>query len=272
MEITSGAPGCRSLRRIITLYKDCHWLEITNFLNKEKEYEPEGVHFAFPFNLKNTRVLVDLPFSGYIAEKEQFQGSNKNYFTANRFIDLSNEKEGITLVSPDAPLYEIGKIGADATITGWFEEVSQNPVIYSYVMNNYWETNYAASQEGTAKFTYYLKPHAEYNSAEAIHFSSDRCMPLLFFGSGNSGPAVTSSLFNLLNDDIIVTGCKPAEQGDGIIVRLYNSSDVRQRCVVDLEGERLSSIYESDFNEAKHQRLSEEIIIDGKDFITIRIE
>ena len=59
-----------------------------------------------------------MAFGQYRPEIDQIVDSCKNYFTAQRWVDMSNEDFGVTLALPDAPLVEIGRITCDAISSG----------------------------------------------------------------------------------------------------------------------------------------------------------
>ena len=84
-----------------------------------------------------------------------------------RWADVANDQLGITLATIDAPLLEVGRITCDPTAVGWIKQLEPTQTLYSYVMNNYWETNYKAGQEGPTTFRYSLQPHLAYDSLQA---------------------------------------------------------------------------------------------------------
>lgn len=159
LEIINEAPGCRSLTREITLLKNLPYIFIKNTVDRLAIREKEGLHFAFPFNLEDARVKIDIPFTEIEANKDQLEVSNKNFFCMQYYADIFNNKIGVGFVSPDAPLLEVGGIFNDAKKTGWLEELKVNSEIYSYIMNNYWDTNFKADQPGLCSFEYIIVPY-----------------------------------------------------------------------------------------------------------------
>lgn len=61
------------------------------------------------------------------------------------FAAVRSRSGQIVFVSPQAPLIEFGGIN-----TGKWQEVAhvEKPYIYSHALNNYWDTNFRAAQEG----------------------------------------------------------------------------------------------------------------------------
>ena len=106
-------------------------------------------------------------------------GASKNYFSLQRWVDLSEEDFGVTIASVDAPLIQLGGIRTDPIVTGWLETGETSPLLLSYVMNNYWETNYRAAQDDEVTFTYGLRVHGGYDEEEARRFGLEEARPLL---------------------------------------------------------------------------------------------
>jgi hypothetical protein len=81
----------------------------------------------------------------------------------------------------DAPLVQLGSLGSDPIVTGWREQVDPTPVLYSYLMNNYWETNYRAEQEGPHAIRYVLRPHGGFDVTTAERVGLEAAHPLLAY-------------------------------------------------------------------------------------------
>lgn len=94
-------------------------------------------------------------------------------------MDLSEADWGVTVVSIDAPLIQLGEIRTDAIVTGWLERAESSPTLFSYVMNNYWETNYRAAQDDEVEFRYALRVHGAFDDEEAERFGLEEARPLL---------------------------------------------------------------------------------------------
>ena len=100
-------------------------------------------------------------------------------FSALRWVDLSDPEWGVTVTTLDAPLLQFGEIRTDAIVTGWLERAEPSPVLYSYVMNNYWETNYRAAQDDEVEFRYWLQVHGPFQPEAARRFGLEHARPLV---------------------------------------------------------------------------------------------
>jgi hypothetical protein len=153
-------------------------------------------------------------------------GACKNYFTPLRWVDISGPDQGMMIVLQDAPLIESGEITMDAKKNDWTRDILQNGVIYSYVMNNYWHTNYKADQPGITSFRYSLFPHTGYDVSSNIKKSLEVVQPLLV----QQGENIFSQEHNgisINNDLIIIESAKVKEEGL-LEINLFNTSDKSQ--------------------------------------------
>jgi len=226
IRIESEAPGARKLVREIRMIDGIGRLDIATTVDKENIYDQEGVHIAFPFDIPGGVVRMDVPWATVRAETDQLPGANRNYYTVQRWIDISNQARGVTLAAVDAPLFEIGDITADPVATGWLRRVKPGATVYSYVMNNYWETNYKASQEGPVTFRYSLMPHGIFNDAAAYRFGVERCRPLIVRPSEGGEFDLTPPV-RVNHETVVATAMKPLG-GHSVLVRLYNTGAAPQ--------------------------------------------
>lgn len=226
--IEADAPGCNRFTTEIILYDGRKRVDIINTIDKIPVYHPEAVYFGFPFNIENGIVRINTAWGNYEPGHGQLPGSCMNYFTAQRWIDISNKDYGMTMALIDAPLLEIGEITTDAVVVGWKDRVAPSQSIYSYVMNNYWETNYLAAQEGKTVLRYSLLPHGQYNSGISEKFGMERSQPLIAVPTDKTLPQ-HGSLLTVEPGNIIVTSIKPGMDGKTLMLRLFNAGAKPER-------------------------------------------
>jgi len=189
LEITASAPGLRGpLVMEIRLVEGLDRIDLINTVAKEWVLDPEAVLFRFPFSLENPEVWIDAPFGPFRPGADQVPGAGKNYFSVQRWVDLSTSDVGVTVTSVDAPLIQFGEIRTDATIHGWLNEFEPSPTLFSYVMNNYWETNYRAAQDDEVVFRYSLQVHGPFEKGAAERFGLEHARPLVHLSGIPSRP------------------------------------------------------------------------------------
>ena len=217
--VTADAPGCRSYSAEVTIYDGLDRIDITDRIDKDPVRTKEGVHIAFPFSVPEGQVRYNVGLGIVRPELDQLAGACKNFFSIESWVDVSNDQLGVTLASPDAPLIEIGSITAEKP---WLEEVKPSQDIFSYVMNNYWHTNYKADQEGEVLFRYSLRPNGGYQQAGAARFGLERRQPFVVVpASGPSGQE--KSLFDLGSSPVMALSTKPI--AGGWLILLYNPAN-----------------------------------------------
>jgi hypothetical protein len=225
LAVDSKAPGCRKLTREVRIIHGAGRVDLINTVDKEDIRDAESVHFGFEPKIPAGVMRVEIPWAIIQPERDQLPGACKNYLTMGRWVDVANEEYGLTWASVDAPLIEIGGIHVDVPhplkTEGWIDHLAPTQVFYSYVMNNYWETNYKASQEGPTTFRYSVRPHGPYDSVSATRFGAERCHPLLAVPSRVDAP-IRESLLRVEPDEVIVTSVKRSCDGKALIVRLFN--------------------------------------------------
>jgi uncharacterized lipoprotein YddW (UPF0748 family) len=180
LEIITPGEGLREPARTrIRLVEGMDRVDLTNRIAKAWVLDPEAALFRFPFAIQDPQVRFDVPFGIVRPELDQVPGASKNYFSVQRWVDVSNQEAGVTLTTVDAPLIQLGEIRTDPIVAGWVSRAESSPTVYSYVMNNYWETNYRAAQDDDVEFHYSLRAHGPFQEEEAKRFGLEVARPLV---------------------------------------------------------------------------------------------
>ncbi|WP_246197715.1 glycoside hydrolase family 38 C-terminal domain-containing protein [Chitinophaga agrisoli] len=227
--VSSPAPGANSLQREIKLVAGIDRVELINTVDKKAIRQKESVHFVFPFHIPDAQVRYSIPWGSITAEADQLPNTNRNWYTVQRWVDVSNKDMGITWSSPDAPLFEIGRyptaglLGGLHNSTLWRSFTEQQPTIASWVMNNLWHTNFRASQEGPVTFRYYLQAHKAYDAYAANLYGLANHQPLI--AARATGPAQEALFFTIQCPGVYVENINPARNGKGVMLQLVNTAD-----------------------------------------------
>jgi alpha-mannosidase len=245
---TSSSPkGTKSVTNYYQIINGLNKVNLISIIDKEKIYTPEGVHLGFPFNVPSGVMRLALAFGVYRPEADQVKAACKNYFTPLNWVDISNQDYGVTWVTNDAPLIEVGDITTDANSVGWIGTVKPAQTIYSYVMNNYWGTNYKAEQNGAVTFRYTIQTHGMFIPANAEKIAARESEPLIVVPV-NQGKKEDESLFLLKNAGIIVTALIP--QSNGYLIRLFNTGGNPEQLEI-LWKDNPQEVFFSDFDGKK---------------------
>ena len=210
------------LQSIVMLPDGVPAVWITNNVTREAERKKEAAYFAFPFAAEQPEIRMEIPNGVMRPEIDQLPGACRDWYAMQHWVRIADGESGVALASPDAPLLCVGDINRGL----WQEELNvETGHLYSYIMNNYWFTNYKADQGGQMQFRYALTTRA-LSDAEAAKFGWQASMPLqlrLIPGAQDGPlPSRPTSLCRVQPESVMVTAIKSPEVGSGLVVRLFS--------------------------------------------------
>ncbi|MEJ2701003.1 MAG: hypothetical protein P8Z79_01030, partial [Sedimentisphaerales bacterium] len=282
--VESAAPGCRKLVRELRIVAGLDYVELINTVDKArlqaKSYHAkegkESVNFGFPFAVPNGDVFLDVPLGMIRPEVDQMPSACKNWFTVGRWADVSNGNRGVTWVTLDAPLLQVGGLTArllnsQTNPDVWRRHVEPTQKIYSWAMNNHWGTNYRAYQEGPTVFRFVLRPHRRRDPAEATRFAVGFSQPLLATRAERATP-LDKSLLAVEPDDVVAITLKPSDDRRALIVRLFNASGETRSAELKWTRVQPAAVFLSDTSERAGKRVDGPINVPACGLVTVRAE
>ncbi|MFZ1688856.1 MAG: hypothetical protein WAU70_15620, partial [Flavobacteriales bacterium] len=163
---------------------------LTYLLLKDSVRVGHSTHMVLPFNIPNATVRIGISDTCVTPESGRIPGSNNDFFCAQRWIDVSNDSMGVTIVCPQGAIWEVGEMVDERKVNpgrgsnpelykAWKTEPKSSSTIYLYALNNYWHTNFKADQEGPITFDLYLKMHGPFKLEDARRFGLEMTRPLI---------------------------------------------------------------------------------------------
>jgi alpha-mannosidase len=235
----------------------------------------ESLNFAFPFNIPDGEISVDIPFAVMRPEADQIPSACKNWITVGRWVDVANSKNGVTCVTLDAPLIEVGGLTAillnsQTNPEVWRKKIGKTQTFYSWAMNNHWGTNYRAYQEGPTLFRFILRPHrGDTDPAKATRFATAFTQPLLVSRGTRIG---RKPLLRLSTDDVVVTGFKPSDDHKAWIIRLFGAGGKNETLKLTWGEQIPQAVYLSSTNERPGKKIGNSVVVPGYGLTTLRAE
>jgi hypothetical protein len=156
----------RGLEWEVRLYKNEKRIEFLYLGRKEILTAPEALYVAFPFSLPGSRIVFET-IGGSLTQGQQLPGSSSDWNVAQDYVSVRGPEAQVVLVSDEIPLWQFGGFNL-----GKFERYPKagKPWLFSWVMNNYWTTNFRAFQEGAFQWTYQLTTLTDTTDAAASRF------------------------------------------------------------------------------------------------------
>ena len=160
--------------------------------------------------------------------KDMYPGAGHEWFSVQHWVAVQQDGVSGTVMPLDTPLMTLGDINRGA----WPTEFGQRSgTIFSYAMNNYWHTNYRAAQGGHFQFRYVVTSAASTDPAALSRMGWEEVTPLEEDEIRSQDKALDlprpldgkqASFMTVDDPDLLLDTWKPAEDGDGTIVRFLD--------------------------------------------------
>jgi alpha-mannosidase len=274
LRVTSDAPGCRKLVREVRVVDGMDRVELVNHVDRLAVREKDAVHFGFGFHVPSGQIRIETPWAVVRPNADQLPGACFNWYSVQRWVDISNTDRGVTWAPLDAPLMEIGAITANllgpVPLSEWRTKALDSQTIYSWAQNNHWHTNYKADQPGVTTFRYVLRPHGGgYSGVEAARFGVETTRPLIAVPANPDQP-VPASLLLLDPPDALIETLKASDDGRGFVVRLFGVSGRDSK--VSLRWAKPMRQWHSDLSEQPGQLVSGPVLVPAHGLVIVRAE
>jgi alpha-mannosidase len=233
--VHGSAPNTPSLQAAYTVWDGSNVLQVANQLERTEERKKEAVYFAFPFRTTQPEVRTEIPNGVVRCGPDQLKGGCTEWFATEHWVRVAGAEGSVAWTSADAPLFCVDDINRGL----WPEGLEvRKGWLFSYAMNNYWHTNYKASQDGYFRFRFAVTTSGVATDAGAARFGWQESMPIWarLQTEEHEGalPAGSASLCRVVSDRAVITAVKPAEEGGGLVVRLFSYGTKPVDAVLDL--------------------------------------
>ncbi|MFA5816765.1 MAG: glycoside hydrolase family 38 C-terminal domain-containing protein [Bacteroidales bacterium] len=213
---TEGSP--RGIELEIRLYKNVKKIEFKYMARKLIITDPEALYVAFPFSLEGSRIVFET-IGGTLTQGQQLPGSSSDWNAAQNFVSVRGKNGQIIVVSNEVPLWQFSDFNM-----GKFERYPKQGKtwLYSWVMNNYWMTNFRAFQEGGFSWSYQITSTADTTNTFATKYAWGERNPF----PTRAFPAGANELKSPSMETLKITGSanamlvnsRPAFKGNGTIL------------------------------------------------------
>ncbi len=224
---TEAASEGTRLRCELRLFNQEKRLELHYTLFKKNTTSPEAIYVAFPFKLPGGEIIYDVQGGSLKPGKEQLEGTSADWHALQNFCVVQGSSEQIVLSSPEIPLVHFGGLNL-----GKFPYIAQidNSHVYSWVMNNYWVTNFRASQQGEFRWSYALTSSKQGDLSRATVFGWETRIPLLarIFPSVRTHPGQvrSRSFIEIDAPNVLLISTSPASPGSEIILHVRETQGI----------------------------------------------
>lgn len=206
-------------------------IDVTYELEEGWTSAPQSVHFCFPVNLKKAVYHYDAPGvvlkAGPVASGgDDLPGANPELWAAQTFAAVSGSEGGLIVLTPDAPLVQFG--------AQWLQPSGTDPAILpaqisSLAMMNLTRNINQPSQGGQRRWEFryrlVLSENPEYDPLAPFNEVQEFGTPPFLQTPGGELALPGLRALGIAFEGGPVTAFKVAEDGERLIVRLWNVQD-----------------------------------------------
>ena len=206
---------------------------------KKASCQPESLYFTFPLLLaENWEGCYDTADSFVRLDTEQLGSVCRDYITVDKTISLFDGNFGYTLACPDAPMVQVGdfQFGKENHRI----DRRENPLLLAWAMNNYWDTNFAISQEGAFSLHYELSTFADFQPMEAYKAGLLASSPCMIGAAVSCSEASEQTFLCYDGKDCAPIFLRPQYGKEGVLVALKNFSSKDNSCTVSFPGKTMT--------------------------------
>jgi alpha-mannosidase len=210
------------------------------------------------------------------------KGGSLEWFNVQYWMAVGDAGLVAAIVPIDAPLASFGDINRGKW-PGTF--APKTATLFSYVMNNYWHTNYRAGQGGDFTFRYALTTSGRLDGGALTRFGMEEMRPAELndvVSQDKVGdpprplPATGTQLMEIGGDGVALITWKRAANGQGTILRLQEIAGRAQEATVqfarwDPQSARLCSGVEDDLHDIPLEGRSIRVQFKPFEVITVRV-
>ncbi len=211
-----------------------------DLVNKNRYYRYG--YYSFPFNVSRSRRYCNL--NGCVAEygKDVTGHGTDTYMATSEWCCAENNDFGVALFQLDSQLIEFDKIHPDKTDYG---NLGAGSEVYSHIFCDWLQMHVPGGSHLDYNFRYAITSYAgNFQKAKIPQMAERFSNPIdtIDIGAQKGTLPEKSYSFMSINKDLRLICLKRAEDGNGIIARLYGnakSSNIKMNIANDLKIERV---------------------------------
>jgi len=260
--LVSSAVNTPSIETTILLFNNQKKIEFINRVQKKEVFTKEGVYFAFPFAMDHPEFHYEIQNGVVDPAKNMLPGAGLEWFSVQHWLSVEEGGASAAVLPLDASMMTLGDIARGT----WPKQFGQRKgTVFSYVMDNYWDTNYRGGQGGDFTFRYVITSGSALKPVALSRMGWQEMTPLEIDEVVSQDKAIDvpqplngaeSSLLTVSNPDVLLDTWKSAEDGDGTIMRFLDLGGPAGDVQISTPLLDVKSAWLSNAMEAKQQQIS----------------
>ena len=237
-------------------------IEFTEDVDKKEIDDKEAVYFAFPFAMQQPQFQYEIQNGVVDPAKDMYPGAGHEWFSVQHWISAQQNGLSATVMPLDASLVTLGDINRGEWPTQF---ANRNGTIFSYVMNNYWFTNYRAGQGGHFHFRYVVTSAPSTDPIQLSRMGWEEMTPFETDEVTSQDKALNQprpldgkqgSFLDVQDPNVLLEAWKPAEDGNGTILRFLDFGNTTRTVSVQSPLLKIDQAWQTDAVERNGKQLS----------------
>jgi len=167
VELIYDLPGTGYYCVVLTAYAETPRVDVAVRIHKSSVWEPENVYISLPFGQTGDTLWIEKTGAIFRPRIDQLPGTGTDFYCIQEGIALIGDEYGIAIATPDTPLLQAGPLAHQQRLLMGHAELANDPAhLYSWVLNNFWETNFRSEVGGFYEFRYFVSWGTELDTAE----------------------------------------------------------------------------------------------------------
>ncbi|WP_158750942.1 polysaccharide lyase family protein [Acidobacterium sp. S8] len=260
--IESSAENTPKIISEIRLFENEKKIEFLEDVNKKEALTKEAVYFAFPFAMSHPQFQYEIQNGVVDPSKDMYPGAGHEWFSIQHWVSVQQDGASGTVMPLDTPLITLGDINRGA----WPTEFGSRPgSIFAYAMNNYWHTNYRAAQGGDFRFRFVITSAPSTDATALSRVGWQEMTPLEVDEIRSQDKALDlprpldgkqAGFLTIDDPNLVLDTWKPAEDGDGTILRLIDLGGATRTVSVKTPLLAIHKVWETDAVERNQKELT----------------
>lgn len=178
--------GCAFLQVLLSVWADLPRVDATVRLLKLPTWAPENLYLALPFHAPAAEpgeLWIEKAGVALRPAHDLLPGALTDFTSVQSGFARLHETAGIVVATPDTPLLQLGELApGPRTFAAGNSAAPRAPWPYSWIMTNFWETNFRAETGGFHELCYRVEwgPHLT-NPRDAFAVGAALCHGLRNF-------------------------------------------------------------------------------------------
>ena len=141
---------------VIKLYNNLPRVDFKYKIAKTFSQDIENILLPLALDLGDKETFIDKGKSTFKPGVEQIDGTCMEYYLLDTGVLYKGEKSNIAINTLDAPMIYMGNLDHHPIVLCDKKEENNKRNVYSWIMNNIWETNFKMDLSGATEFCYSL--------------------------------------------------------------------------------------------------------------------